>query len=99
MELTQKLRMERDLARHEGMRDWETPVDEHLALSLNVHLVVEPQLFVDVGRHLGHPRWHLRINKWSLLCQNRVVDVNNTNKLIPNYPLFSQKAIGHNAGG
>ena len=70
MELAQQLRVERDLAGHEWVRDWEASMDEHLPLSLDVHLVVEAQLLVDVRRHLGHTGWHLGINKWSLLCQD-----------------------------
>ena len=94
MELAQQLRVERDLAGHERMRDWEASMDKHLPLSLDVHLVMEAQLLVDVRRHLGHTGWHLGINKWSELSEWRQC---NTNKHIPNYPLFSEKAIGQNA--
>ena len=53
------------------MGDWEAAMEEELALGLDVHLVVEPQLLVDVGRDFGHPRWHLGTDKRSLLCNTR----------------------------
>ena len=77
VKLTSQLGMERNLSRHEGVRDGEASAEEMFPLSLDIHLVLEPQLLVKVGGNLSPVT--VRISKGRRHLQQNEEMVNNYN--------------------